>query len=366
VKIRVLEVLPSLARAGAENMAVSLACGMDRDRFQMEVVSLYDPRPNGLEPVLADHGVTVRHLGKRRGFDPMMWPRLARVFGELHPDVVHTHSYLLRYVLPVRRGAIVHTVHNVARNESDALGRVINRLAFRRGVLPVAVGTEVARSFRATYGFEAAATIPNGIDAERYFLPAARSGWRQAHGFTDDDLLIVSVARLEPQKDTLGLIRAFAQGLKDEAGCHLLIAGWGSLEDAAREVAAVSGIADRIHFLGVRADVPELLSAADLFALASRWEGGPLAVMEAMAAHLPVVATTVGAVPELVEPGVTGILTEPGDAAALARALASLARDPERRRAMGEAAGARAARFTATAMIAAYAELFERAARTRK
>ena len=362
MKTRVLEVLPSLSRAGAENMAVSLACGLDRECFQTEVVSLYDPRPNGLEPVLADHGIPVRHLGKRRGFDPRMWPRLARVFGELRPDVLHTHSYLLRYVFPVRRGAIVHTVHNVARNESDALGRVINRLAFRRGVLPVAVGTEVARSFREAYGFEAAATIPNGIDAESYFIPAARRGWRQAHGFADDDFLIVSVARLEPQKDPLGLIRAFAQGLKDATGCHLLLAGWGSLEKAARQLAAASGMADRVHFLGVRADVPELLAAADLFALASRWEGGPLAVMEAMAARLPVVATAVGAVPELVEPGVTGILTEPGDAAALARALASLARDPERRRAMGEAAGARAARFSAAAMIAAYAELFERAA----
>jgi glycosyltransferase involved in cell wall biosynthesis len=351
--------------AGAENVAVSLALGLDRSRFETAVVSLFDPFPHGLEPVLERRGIRTWHLGKRRGFDPRMWLRLARVFREFRPDVVHTHSYLLRYVFPVRRGAVVHTVHNVARKDSDALGRAINRLAFRCGVLPVAVGTEVARSFRETYGFETAATIPNGIDAKRYFLPAARRGWRQAHGFADDEVLIVSAARLEPQKDPLGLIRAFAQGLGDDTRCHLLLAGWGSLEGAAREFAAASGMAGRVHFLGVRADVPELLAASDVFALASRWEGGPLAVMEAMAARLPVAATAVGAIPELIEPGVTGILTSPGDAAALGNALASLAHDAERRRAMGEAARARAAHFGVDAMAASYSELFERAAGVR-
>ena len=107
--------------------------------------------------------------------------------------------------------------------------------------------------------------------------------------------------------------------------------------------------------MGVRADVPEMLSSVDIFALASRWEGRPLALMEAMAARLPIVATAVGGVPELVD----DCLVPAGDANALGRALAALADDPARRRAMGEAAGVRAQQFSLHKMVASYAELFE-------
>ncbi len=366
MKIRVLEILPTLKRAGAENMAVSLACRLDTARFEPAVVSLFDAFPGGLEPILEERGILTWHLGKRRGFDPRMWPRLARVLREFRPDVVHTHSYLLRYALPVRRGAIIHTVHNLAARESDGLGRFINRVAFRRGVLPVAVSKQVARSFREVYGFEPVATIPNGIDLRACGRPEARQIWRRSNGFAEDDVLIVSVARLEPQKDPEALIQAFSRGLSDDPRAHLLLAGDGSLRDAAGECAARCGIAGRVHFLGVRSDVPEILAAADLFALASRWEGCPLSVMEAMAAGLPVVAAAVGGVPELVEDGVTGILAPLDDTDALGRALALLANDPQRRRAMGDAARERAASFSLEVMVASYADLFEKTAGGRR
>ena len=349
MKIRVLEVLPTLRRAGAENVAVSLAAGLDTARFETAVVSLYDPFSDGLAP----RGVRTWYLGKRRGFDPRMWPRLARVFREFRPDVIHTHSYLLRYAFPVRTSAMVHTIHNLAREEP---GRWVNRLAFRRGVVPVAVSQRVADSFFETYGFQPAATIPNGIDTRSFYRPEARRQWRQSQGFTQDDVLILSVARLEPQKAPEALIQAFAQACPRE---HLLMAGDGSLKEAARQCAQRCGVAARVHFLGVHADVAEMLSSVDVFALASRWEGRPLALMEAMAAHLPIVATAVGGVPELVD----DCLVPAGDANALGRALAALADDPARRRAMGEASGARAQQFSLHKMVAFYAELFESLAR---
>lgn len=360
MRIRVLEVLATLKRAGAERVAVDIARGLDRTRFETAVVSLYDPFPGGLEPLLEEAGIRTWHLHKSQGFDPRMWPRLARAVREFRPDVIHTHSYVLRYAAPVAgRASIVHTVHNLADKEVDAFGRWVNRFAFRRGAAPVAVGKEIARSFRRVYGFEVAATIPNGI-ALSHPRPGARAAWRSAHGFGEDDVLIVSVARLDPQKDPLGLIQAFARLVERDSRCHLLLAGVGALEDAARECAERRGVSGRVHFLGVCGDVPDLLAAADLFALASRWEGSPLAVMEAMAARLPVVATAVGEVPELVATGVSGILVPAGSIEKLADALASLAGDGARRRAMGEAAGSRAAGFGGEVMVEAYAELFER------
>jgi glycosyltransferase involved in cell wall biosynthesis len=355
VKIRVLEVLASLRRAGAERMAVSLACGLDSARFETEVVSLFDAFPDGFESVLAASSIPTHHLGKHAGLDLRMIPRLARVLRSFRPDIVHTHSYLLRYALPAhwaaRGGTLVHTVHNLARQEVEWLGRMVHRVAFRCGVVPVAVAGEVARSFREVYGFAPAATIPNGIDLAAFQHPEARLAWRRAHGFSEQDGLIVSVARLEPQKNPLALIRAFTDALAGAPRWHLLLAGDGSLGEAVRALAA-----PRVHFLGVCDDVPALLAAADVFALASNWEGNPMSVMEAMAAGLPVVATSVGGVPELVE----DILVPPGDTPALAASLASLAHDPARRRALAETSRRRAERFSLASMVGSYAALFER------
>jgi len=361
MSIRVLQVLATLRRAGAERVALELARGLDRTRFESAMVSLYDPFPGGMEPLLEEAGIRTWHLHKRQGFDPRMWPRLARVCREFRPDIIHTHSYILRYVAPIARpAAIVHTVHNLAEKEVDAFGRWVNRWAFRRGAVPVAVGNEIARSFRRVYGFDVAANIPNGINLAQYRKPGTRQAWRSAHGFGEDDVVIVSVARLEQQKDPVALIQGFARGLGRDSRCRLVLAGTGNLENAARVCAERCGVSGRVHFLGVCGDVPDLLAAADLFALASRWEGSPLAVMEAMAARLPVVATAVGEVPELVATGVSGLLVPPGSIEKMGDALASLAHDGERRRAMGEAAGARAAAFSVEAMVQAYADLFER------
>lgn len=366
MKLRVLEVLATLKRAGAERMAVTLACGLDRARFETAVVTLYDPFPGGFEPVLEQAGIRLWALGKRRGFDPRMVPRLFRVIRQFQPAVVHTHSYVLRYSLPAAWaagvGAMVHTVHNVASKEVDFAGRWIHRLAFRGRVAPVAVAKEIGRSIEAYYGRPPAAVIPNGIDPNAFHLPQCRASWRFAHGFAPDDLLVVSVARLDPQKDPLGLIRAFAAALGRDPRARLLFAGEGSLREAAAAEAAALGLAARVHFLGVQAGVPELLSAADIFALFSTYEGNPMAVMEAMAAGLPVVATSVGGVPELVVDGETGLLVPAGDRDAFAASLAALASDPARRRALAESARNRAQDFHADRMVASYAALFERLA----
>jgi glycosyltransferase involved in cell wall biosynthesis len=350
--IRVLEVLATLKRAGAERTAVTLAAGLDRARFECEVVSLYDAFPGGFEPELAAAGIPVRYLGKRRGFDLRMYPRLARVMTAFCPHIVHTHSYVMRYVWPAADAPVVHTVHNLAAREVDRIGRVLHRRALRRGARFVAIGEAVAGSFREMYGAEPAAVIPNGADLAAPRVD--RATWRSANGFAADDVLIASVARLDPQKNPLLLVDA----LPHDPRCHLLLAGDGALADDVRR----RGV-ERVHLLGVRSDIPELLHASDLFALASDFEGLPVAVIEAMAAGLPVVSTSVGGVPELVEQDRTGLLVPPRDGAALSRALAALASDAQLRTAMGARAVERAREFGARRMVDSYAALFEGVAR---
>jgi glycosyltransferase involved in cell wall biosynthesis len=364
VKIRVLEILASLRRAGAERVAVSIACGLDAARFETEVVSLKPAFPGGFEAALEERGIATRHMGKRDGLDPRMWPRIEEAIRKFRPDIVHTHSYVMRYALPAwavaRRGRIVHTVHNVAEREVEALGRAIHRVAFRAGALPVAISNDVARSFEKMYGFAPTATIPNGADTERGFRPEAREAWRRTRGFAADEFLVASVARFEPQKNPLGLIDSFARAFAGRPEARLVMAGEGSLLEPARRRAADLGVERRVYFNGLCVDVAELLSACDLFVLASDWEGSSVAVIEAMAARLPVVATAVGGVAELVEAGVTGTLVPAGDRAALAAAMAEMAGDAEQRRDFGEAGARKARQFDTSAMVERYGAFFER------
>ncbi len=363
MKIRILEILASLKRAGAERMVVSLAGGMDPHRFETHVLSLYDPFPGGFEPVLQERGIPVSHLGKRRGLDVRMYPRLVAAIRAQRPHIIHTHSYLLRYTFPagtlVPVKAMVHTVHNLALQETDGIGRAVHKVAYRCGVKPVAVGAQVASSFQDYYGFAPAATIPNGIDTAAFGQPGVGLRWRAENGFSPDTGLVVSVARLEPQKNPSGLLDAFSRALGSDENWHLLMAGEGSLRlDVEREIESRK-LMGRVHLLGSRDDVANMLAASDLFLMASGWEGTPMAVIEAMAAGLPIVSTAVGGVPELVVHDACGLLTPVGDMDALGQSLAALAQAPQRRENFSAAARQRTERFGLAAMVDAYSSLFE-------
>jgi glycosyltransferase involved in cell wall biosynthesis len=140
--------------------------------------------------------------------------------------------------------------------------------------------------------------------------------------------------------------------------------GTGPLSSELANVAKELRIDDRVHFLGMRDDVYELLAGLDVFAMSSRFEGLPIALLEAMSAHLPVVATSVGGIPEVVTSGTTGILVRPGDPAALAHAIQGLLDDPDRRERLGDAAASRASRCDITHAVrcteAVYDSVFER------
>lgn len=368
--LRVLQVLPTLGVGGAERMVARLVHHLVASGHHVGVVSLYDRVPRSVEADLRAEGVELHFLGKRPGPDLRMVPRLARVIGAFRPDVLHSHSsHVLRYALPAlafRRCRVLHTLHNLAEFEADRPGRLLQRGAFRLGVVAVAIGDAVADSMRRAYGLAPHRTIPNGIPLVDYATPAAARGeLREALGLPADVPVLLSVGRFKAQKDHATLLSAFASGRLRALGARLLLAGDGELRAALERQARELAIADRVRFLGVRADVPRLLAAADVFALSSRFEGNPLCVMEAMAAGRPVVATAVGCVPELVS-AESGLLVPPQDPGALERALFALASDLPAARAKG-AAAARVARerfddaLTARSYERLYAEMTERA-----
>jgi len=176
--------------------------------------------------------------------------------------------------------------------------------------------------------------IHNGMEPTLY-INADGSKVRFELGLKEDEILITMVARFVPQKDHDTLLRAL--GFLPESGFKVAFVGGGGREIFFRKKAGELGLRDNVIFLGERRDVPQILAASDIFVLSSNWEGLPRSIIEAMMAGLPVVATKVGGVPELVEDGVTGFLVPPKDPGALTEALQKLIADPELRRRMGEA-----------------------------
>jgi glycosyltransferase involved in cell wall biosynthesis len=366
--LRILHILPHLlpdnCSGGAERMAGDLMAALS-ERHEVAALSLYGLTGSVMEGRLRRAGVSLYQLGKRAGFDPSVFMGLDRVVREWHPHVVHTHLYVLRYALPalLRRPVplAVHTVHNLAEHEADFLGRIVQRLAFRRRVVPVPVSDQIARSVERVYRIRCGTVIPNCIPVERFGEdPAERVRWRKRHGFSSDVVLLTSVGRLEVQKDPLTLVRAFAA--VSDPRVHLLMLGDGALRQRVMDLVRSLQLDDRVHLFGKRDDVAQCLAASDVFVLSSRWEGNPLAVMEAMASGLPVVGTAVGGVPELVESGQHGILVPPGEPAELARAMLLLCRNPETRASMGAAARERSGRqFGLPRMVEAYDALYRTA-----
>lgn len=201
--------------------------------------------------------------------------------------------------------------------------------------------------------------IPSGVEMERY--QRAGSLRRQDLGLSQDAFVVGCVARLVPVKGIEDAIEATARLTDVSPPVHLVLVGDGPQRLALQRLAKERGIGDRTHFLGLRRDVPELLPLFDLLVLPSRNEGMGRVIVEAQAAGVPVVATKVGGIPDLVTDGETGILVPPADPVALATAIRSLVEDRETRARMGAAARAHVARdLSAEAMVRALDALYRR------
>lgn len=354
--MRIVQLIPTLSVGGAERIVALLAHAQTQVGHDVHIVVLGSPEDSWIERWVRTEGIDVHFLDKGPGFEARVVGRLARTLRRLRPDVVHTHLHVLKYLLPSRLlhrpAAIVHTLHNLAENEAVRSDQLVQQAVFRWRVAPVAIGAAVAESVRAVYDLEPAAVIPNGIEVAR-FAPAAgvRDRLRAELDLPASACVFVVVGRLNPQKNHTLLLDAFAR-VSDSA--HLVVVGDGELRAQLEQAAPAA----RVHFLGIRRDVPDLLAAADVFVLASDWEGNPLVVMEALAAGKPVVATAVGCVPELVVDG-TGQLVPKGDSPALTAAMQNYVDTPAAVHADGSAARSHAlGRFDVSAMARAYLALY--------
>jgi glycosyltransferase involved in cell wall biosynthesis len=305
-------------------------------------------------------------------------------------DVIQTHLArsvdLLTLSLsgPVRRGlrpSVLWTVHNerlelrtdqVPGGRHLRTKRVAYRFAYRAGswlgadflAVSDVVAATIGRTYRPRPG--SIHEIPNGVDVARFRDVSDRAITRDRYAIPQDARVVITVAMLQTQKGHRDLIAAIAGIHPRIPGLQLLLVGDGPLRAELEGDVQARGLGDIVRFVGLTRDVPDLLAASDIFVLPSLWEGLPMALLEAMAAGLPAVATAVSGTAQVLEDGVSGLLVPPDDAAGLATAIESLIRDPGLASRLALAGRSRVeARFSVDEQARRYADLYARLRRRR-
>jgi glycosyltransferase involved in cell wall biosynthesis len=355
----IVHVLSSFGVGGQERLALDLAALQHHRGHRVAVISLAPPPDGALAGEFGKAGIVVERVAKRPGFDLTLPPRLMRAFQRLGAEIVHTHNpQPLIYSAAAARiagAAAIHTKHGV--NPGSRGQRLLRRGAAQLVSAFVAVSETTAEQARQQRDCAPARlhVIPNGIRLDKFAPdPELRAAVRAELGL-GDAWVVGTVGRLDEYKNHLMLIRAMTPHF--DGRTKLVIVGDGPMRDQLAKAVAALPDPRAVLLTGQRMDVPRLLPAFDVFALPSSTEGLPLVVPEAMATGLPVVATAVGGLPNVLDDGITGLLTAVEETA-LAAALVSL-RDPQRAATMGRAARAAALeRFGAERMVDSYLELY--------
>lgn len=363
MSIRVLYVITDLETGGVPLHLARAATFARRRGLQVSVCCLAPPGPVSIR--LRDAGVATTALGARGSWDWRVFGRLAKRIREVRPDVVH--SLLFHANIAARLACVLcrfPTRRLIGEIQTAEIERPwhlwIERVTQRWCRTIVGNSPSVIEHLRTAGRIRASRLhlIRGGIDPETIEKAAPLD--RRGLGITNDDPILLWVGRLDPVKGLDELIEAFARVYRVRP-CNLVLAGEGAYRPRVENRINRAGLTDRVVMLGARSDVPSLLNSAEVFVFPSRTEGMPNALLEAMAAGLPCVATAVAGCRDVIDDGADGLLAAPGDTAGLADALVRVLSDDRLAQRLGAAASAKVRReYRQDHCLLAYLDLYAR------
>lgn len=370
----IAHILYRLDFGGIETLLVECVNRIPVDKYRQVIICLTES--SDFAAKITNPNASVYALHKQEGNDFRVHWRLWRLLRKLRPAIVHTYNLpalecaLTAFLAgaPVR----VHAEHGRSATDPRGVNRKHNLL--RRLLAPVIdrfipVSRDLQQWLTKTVGVSPRKIelIVNGVD-DTVFKPVSPKPPLPVDGFASADSFVIgNVGRVEPVKDQAALLEALAalRNLRANAAkARLVIIGNGPLLPALRLRAEALGVADQVWFPGARADVANIMRSFDVFVLSSRAEGMPVTLLEAMATALPIVATEVGGIPEVIQDGVNGFLVPPGEPQRIAQALAAYLDDAVLARRHGEQGRLRVEReFSLVRMVAAYVDIYDRLCR---
>lgn len=367
----VVHLIYRLDFGGLETLVAECVNRMPADKYRHAIVCLTDYTE--FSKKITKPGVEIYALHKAPGLAPGTHVALWKLLRKLRPTVLHTYNLsAIEYTVAARLAGVpvrVHAEHG--REATDPDGKNLKHNLLRRLLIPfidvyVPVSGDLQRWLKSAIGVpdKKNLLVNNGVDTTGFEPRNGSAAQAQAQPFPADCFVIGTVGRIQEVKNHRALIDAFLHLLAllptEKDRLRLAIVGDGPLLPALREQIAAADIADLVWLPGARTDIAKIMRGFSVFALPSIAEGTPVTILEAMSTGLPVVATRVGGIPEVVLDGLTGAVVPPGDPKALATALAKYIRQPELAAQHGAAGRLRVEqKYSMTAMLAAYTQLYD-------
>jgi glycosyltransferase involved in cell wall biosynthesis len=360
-----MQVVLSLAPGGTERLVIEISRRIAAT-FDVTVCCLDDE--GAWAPEMRRAGIDVIALGRESGFRPGIGRQIAQLARERGVALLHCHQYSpfvygrIAKALHPQLG-LIYTEHGRLSDAPPSWKRqLINPLLSQFDGAIVAVSDDLRQYMNLSrFPRSRVAVVRNGIDPAPLPGAAERRLARERLGIADDVFVIASVARLDPVKDFPSMLDAYATARQSLPPSRLLLIGDGPERAALEARAARPDLAGAVEFLGMRDDARALLSAADLYANSSISEGVSITILEAMAAGIPIVATSAGGTPEVLADGLAGVLVPSRNPARMAQAMIALAKDPAMRKRLAHLGRQRVeTSFTVQRMVAEYVQLYHR------
>lgn len=352
--MKVMQVIPMFGVAGAEVMCKTLALELNKNNIEVIIVSLYSYYSN-LTNEIDSAGVKCYYLDKKRGMDYTVIKKLKKIIEAEKPDVIHNHLYSLKYVVWANKKTkinVIHTVHNIAKKEAGYVDRILYKQFFKKkNVIPVALSKNIQESIHEEYKlpFAEIPIIFNGIDLTKCI--------EKTNYNIKDKFSIVHIGRFMYQKNHVGLINAYVEFHKIRPDSELILVGDGELKEQIVELTKKKQIYENVKFEGIKDNVYPILNQSDVFILPSLYEGMPMTLIEAMATGIPIIATRVGGVGDMLNEN-NALLINCNENE-IVDALLRLIDDCELRKNIGENARKDSNLFSSKKMMIEYLKLYK-------
>lgn len=335
-KIKILYLFVSLNYGGAETALFRNLKGLDRDVYEPCVVSIEKKGAVGEE--IERLGVEVIYLNdKARLFSPALMMNVLKILKERKPDILQASLFYANFygrmaAIFSRPKAVIIEEHSMYTEKKfyhvliDKLLSIFTDkiIVCSRSVLDFTISQE-------KIGKDKFFLIYNAVDSKRFDIPASRAELRKKYGFSQNDFIVGTVGMVIPKKGHRFLIEAASSLKSSIPPLKVLIVGDGEERCALEKLVRSEGLSGRVVFTGERRDVPELMKTMDIFVLPSLQEGFPITILEAMYTGLPVVASDISGIPEIIEDGANGSLIPPSDVDSLKENIAALYKDADTR-----------------------------------
>ena len=359
--MKIIQIMPFFGLGGAEIMCENLVYELTKMGHKVIVLSLYNKK-TAITQRFVEANIDIRYLNKKNGFDFSMYKKLYDIFKQEKPDVIHTHIYTTKYAFPIAvklKIKVIHTVHSIATKEMPKTSRMLNKFFYRHfNVIPVALSETVKKTIVDEYmlSSENVPIVLNGIDLKKCRI---KTSYVRGESFR-----IIHVGSFLEVKNHIGLVNAFEIFHKKYPDSELHLIGDGERRNQIEKMVSEKGLSKCVKFYGLQSNIHLYLSDMDIFTLPSLYEGVPMSIAEAMGTGMPIVATAVGGVPDMLDASSAQLV--PVDTKAIASAFEKYYLDQDLRKAHGEKALKISKFFSAQVMANNYLKIYQGKERNKK